>query len=198
MKKLLIGTSNPAKLETYKILLKDFNFELVTSKDLNIPAPEETGASLEDVAVAKAKYYFEKSGLPSLVDDGGMEIQALNGEPGVKSHRWIGRQMKDHEIVAEVMNRMKDVPKDQRHCRFRVVLALATEVGIFTSEAEVVGVVSEEPSKQMVKGYPYDAVLFLPNYGKFVCELSETDYEIMNHRRHAMEKLHDILIDLSK
>src|ERR1044072_2503159 len=156
MKKLLIGTTNPAKLQTYKTLLKDFNFELVTSKDLNIPAPDEVGQNFEDVAVAKAKYYFQKSGLPALVDDGGMEIEALGGEPGVKSHRWIGRQMKDHEIVAEVMTRMKNVPKEERRCRFRVVLALATDVGVFTAEAEVVGVVSEEPSKQMMEGYPYD------------------------------------------
>src|SRR3989338_11058336 len=115
MNKILIGTSNQAKLETYKKLLKDFNFEIISSKDLNIPVPEEKHKTFEEEAVNKAKYYFEKSGIPTIVDDGGFEIDALNGEPGVKSKRWIGREMTDEEIVAEVFKRMKNVPN--RACK---------------------------------------------------------------------------------
>src|ERR1041385_8892272 len=101
MKKLLIGTGNPAKLATYKELLKDFQVEVVSSKELGIKEPEENASSFEDEAVKKAKYYFQKSGIPAIVDDGGFEIEVLNGEPGLKSKRWIGREMTDEEIIAE-------------------------------------------------------------------------------------------------
>src|SRR3989344_4692990 len=110
MNKILIGTTNPAKLETYKQLLAPFNLEVVSAKDLNIPAPEEKAQSFEEEAVNKAKYYFEKSGIPAIVDDGGFMIEALNGEPGIKSNRWLGREMTDKEIIDEVIKRIKDVP----------------------------------------------------------------------------------------
>jgi XTP/dITP diphosphohydrolase len=196
MKKILIGTGNAAKVNTYKGFLKDLDLEVVSAKDLNISPPEEKGKTFEEEAINKAKYYFEKSGIPSLVDDGGMEIEALNGEPGVKSKRWIGREMTDDEIVLEVIKRMKDVPKDKRGCRFRVVLALATPFGIFTSDSDVVGVVGEKQSSKLTTGYPYDSVIYLPNYGKFVCELPDSDYEVMNVRRHAFEKIKNIFKEL--
>jgi len=196
MNKILIGTGNPAKINTYKQLLKEFKLEVVSAKDLNIPAPEEKGKDFEEEAINKAKYYFEKSGLPSLVDDGGMEIEALNGEPGLKSKRWIGREMTDEEIIAEVMKRMKDVPEGKRGCKFNVTLGLATPFGVMTAHADIVGVVPEKPSEKIVAGYPYDPVIYLPNYGKTVSELSDGDYEIMNVRTHAFDKLKDIIKEL--
>jgi XTP/dITP diphosphohydrolase len=198
MKKILIGTGNSAKVDTYRKLLKDFELEVVSAKDLDIPAPEEKGSSFEEEAINKAKYYAHKSGIPSLVDDGGMEIDALNGEPGIKSHRWLGHEMKDEEIIAEVMKRMKDVPKEKRGCKFTVALGLATPFGVFTSHADIVGVVPEKPSDKIVPGYPYDPVIFLPNYGKSVSELPDADYELMNIRTHAFEKLKDIIKELEK
>src|SRR5688572_19699042 len=99
MKKLLIGTGNPSKLSMYQELLRDLALEVISSKDLNIPEPEETAPTLEKTAVEKAQYYFKKSGIPAIVDDGGFEIEALHGEPGVKSNRWIGREMSDEEII---------------------------------------------------------------------------------------------------
>jgi XTP/dITP diphosphohydrolase len=196
MKKILIGTGNSAKVNTYKTLLKSFDFEVVSAKDLGIEAPEEHGQTFEKQAVDKAKYYFEKSGISSIVDDGGFEIQALNGEPGIKSHRWLGYEMPDEEIIEEVMKRMKDVPEAKRSAKFTVALALATPFGIFTAQADMPGLVGDKPSNKIVKGYPYDAVLYLPNYGKFASELSDEDYEIVNVRRHAFEKLHDIINDI--
>src|SRR3990167_2972654 len=109
MNKLLIGTGNQSKVESYKKFLKNFDLEVISAKDLNIQTPEEKGKTFEEEAVNKAKYYFEQSGgIPTLVDDGGMEIEALNGDPGVRSKRWVGREMSDEEIIAEVMKRMKD------------------------------------------------------------------------------------------
>ncbi len=198
MKKILIGTSNPAKLESYKKLLKGFGLEVVSAKDLKIKAPEEKGQTFEQEAINKAKYYYEKSGIPSLADDGGMQIEALNGEPGVNSHRWLGYEMQDEEIIAEVIKRMKDVPDGRRDCKFSVVLALATPFGIFTSHGEIAGVVAEKPAEKRLPSYPYRSVTYLPNYNKYWCEIDDEEEQILDHRKHALEKLHDILREISK
>ena len=71
MNKILIGSNNQAKIDVYKKLLEPFNLEVVTAKDLNIPPPEDTAVTFEETAIAKAKYYYQQSRLPSLVDDGG-------------------------------------------------------------------------------------------------------------------------------
>ena len=92
MKKLLIATTNPGKLSEINRFLGDLPVELVGLKDAGITdAVEETGSTFEENAILKAKYYCKKSGLPTLADDGGFEIDALDGQPGVKSHRWIHR-----------------------------------------------------------------------------------------------------------
>ena len=198
MKKILVGTGNEAKLSTYKNLLKDFGLEVVSSKDLNIPEPEENAASFEEEAINKARYYFQKSGIPTVVDDGGLEIEALNGEPGIKSKRWIGREMTDEEIIAEVFKRMKGVPEDKRSCKHIVTLAVATPFGILTSHGEIMGVVAEKPSDKRKPGYPYRSVMYLPNYKKFWIDLSDDEEEILNHRKHAIEKIKDIFEEISK
>lgn len=198
MKKLLIGTTNSAKFEEFKKLLAQFPFEFVSAKDLNIKEPEETGKTFEENALLKAKYYYEKSGIPTLADDGGFEIDALNGEPGVKSRRWIGREMSDEELISEVEKRMRDVPSDSRRCRLNLVLAVATPFGIITSDSSVEGVVAEKTADKRIKGYPYRSLMYFPSYGKYYCDLTEEEHEILNHRRHAIEKIKDIFEELSK
>ncbi|OGE83281.1 MAG: hypothetical protein A3B10_01365 [Candidatus Doudnabacteria bacterium RIFCSPLOWO2_01_FULL_44_21] len=198
MKKLLIGTGNPAKIKEYKKLLKPFGFEIVSAKDLGIIEPDEIGRTFEQTAIDKAKYYYNKSGVPTVVDDGGFEIEALNGEPGVKSRRWLGREMTDEEIIEEIMKRMQDVPNEKRASKHTVVVALATPYGIFTSDANIDGIVAEKPHTKRIEGFPYRSILYLPNYKKYWIELSEEEDEILNHRRAALEKIKDIFIELSK
>ena len=153
MKKLLIGTTNKAKIDEYKQLLSEFDFKIVSFKDLGIPEPEETAKTFEGNALLKAKYYFEKSKIPTLVDDGGFEIDALNGEPGVKSHRWLGRRSSDEELITETIKRMSG--KSSRTCRLTLVLAVASNLGIITSHAEIEGVVADKPSGNRMKGFPF-------------------------------------------
>lgn len=198
MNKILIGSSNPAKIESYKKLLKGFNLELVSAKDLKIPAPVEKGNSFEDEAINKARYYYQKSGIPTLVDDGGMQIEALNGEPGTKSHRWVGREMKDEEIISEVMKRMKNVPKDGRACKFTVVLACATPFGVFTADGDLAGVIADKPAGKIIQDFPYRSVTYLPNYNKYWCDITHEEEEILDHRKVALEKIKDIIKEISK
>ncbi|HEV2170340.1 MAG TPA: non-canonical purine NTP pyrophosphatase, partial [Candidatus Binatus sp.] len=92
MNRLLIATTNPAKLAEYRLILRELGIELalVSLAELGIAeAPEETGATFAENALIKARYYFPRARIATLADDGGLEIDALGGEPGVRSHRWL-------------------------------------------------------------------------------------------------------------
>lgn len=194
MKKLLIGTSNPAKFDDYKRLLSDLDLDVVSPKEVGLAeAPQETGRDYEENAVIKAKFYYQKTGIPSLVDDGGLEVPVLNNEPGIKSHRWIGREMTDEEMIAEIIKRMNGVAEEQRNCRLVQITALATPYGIFTSEGKIEGVIAEKPCRKRLKGFPFRSVIFLPHYGKYYCEVSNDEYDLLNHRKAAVDKIRDIL-----
>src|SRR3989344_7519292 len=125
--KLLIATTNPGKLVELSRFLADIPMSLVSLKDLDITdTVEETGKTFEENAILKAKYFCKKSGLPTLADDGGFEIDALGGEPGVKSHRWIhqDREDTDEELIAYTLEKMRGLPRAQRGAQLRLVLAL--------------------------------------------------------------------------
>lgn len=194
MKKLLIGTGNPAKFADYKKLLSGLNLEVLSLKDVGIEnPPQETGRDYEENAVLKARYYYDKTGIPTLVDDGGLEVPALNNEPGLMSHRWIGREMTDEEMIDEIIKRMKGIEEERRGCRLVQVTALATPYGIFTSEGKIHGVIAEKPARKRMKGFPFRSVIFLPTYGKYYCDVSNEEYELLNHRKAAVDKIRDIL-----
>jgi XTP/dITP diphosphohydrolase len=197
MKKLLIGTTNLAKFNDYQDLLKAYNLDLVSLYTHKVDPPVETGKDFEENAVLKAKYYFEKTGIPTLADDGGLEIEALNGEPGVKSRRWLGHECTDEELIAEVFKRMAG--QTNRKCRMRIVMAIASPFGVYTSEGRMDAIIAPAPSEHRIKGYPYRSVMILPNYGdKYYFELDKKEQEILSTRKAATEKINDIFVELSK
>lgn len=193
---LLIATTNPGKLEEIKQFLSDLPIELVSLQDIGITdVVEETGKTFEENAILKAKYYAEKSGLITLADDGGFEIDALGGEPGIKSHRWIhgDREDTDEELISYAFKRMKDIPEGKRQARLRLVLALVTSKGeiIATVEDYVTGIVPFHPSSQHVDGFPYRAILFIPQMNKYYDQdiMTPEEAEKYNHRKKALEQL---------
>src|SRR5579863_5106968 len=136
MRRLLIATTNPAKLAEYKLILRDMGIELelVSIADVGIfEIPDETGATFAENALIKARFYFERARIATLADDGGLEIDALGGEPGVRSHRWLGsggnENDSDQALVDEVIRRMKGVEAARRTARIRATIALIHEEG---------------------------------------------------------------------
>src|SRR6478672_7296500 len=110
IKKLLLGTANPSKALMYKEFFKGMPVKIFTPKEVGIAEePEETGKTFEENAVLKANYYFEKSGLPTLADDAGLEIPALDNFPGVKSRRFAGREMSEEEVIKAILEKMKNL-----------------------------------------------------------------------------------------
>lgn len=199
MNRLLIATTNPGKLSEIKRFMSDVPITLVSLKDVGITdTPDETGISFEENAILKAKYYAKESGLPTLADDGGFEIDALNGEPGVKSHRWVhgDRENTDEELIQYTMDRMKDLSDDKRGAQLRLVMALVMPDGeTFTSSEKVRGMVPVRPSNVRHEGFPYRSLLFLTEINKFYNhdELTATETETYNHRKKALEILKPII-----
>lgn len=198
MKKLLIATTNPAKLAELKKFLSDLPFETLSLSDVGITeSVEETGKTLEENAILKARFYAKKSGLLTLADDGGFEIDALGGAPGVKSRRWIHGDLEssDEELINYAISKLKGVPMEKRGAQLHLVLALATpgKGKVYTSEDSVRGFIPLKLSTKREKGFPYRSLLFFPKFGKFYGELTPKEHEELNHRKKALEKLRPIL-----
>lgn len=198
MKQLLIATSNPGKLNEIRQFLQNFPIKLLSLKDLNITRVfPEHGKTFEENAIQKAQFYSKISGLPALADDGGFEIDALHGEPGVKSHRWIHQDGEDtdEELIAYTLNKLAGIPKEQRGAQLRLVLALVLSDGtVHSIEEHIRGIVAEQPSAHLVPGFPYRSLLFFPEIGKYYDEtLTPAEMNRYNHRHKALEKLKPIL-----
>lgn len=171
MKKLLVATTNPGKLAELQEFLSDLPITLVSLKDVGITSHvEETGKTFKDNALLKATHYAKDSGLPTIADDGGLEIDALNGEPGVNSHRWIhgDREDEDEELIQHALIRLKDTPEEKRGAQLHLVIAFATPDGkTYTSEGRIRGIIPYKASSYRRKGFPYRSLLYLPELKKF-------------------------------
>lgn len=190
MKQLLIATKNPGKA---KEIGGFFAREGISTQSLidfpDIKAIEETGKTFEENAILKARSYFELCKMPCIADDGGLEIDALNGESGVKSRRWIGREMTDWEMVDYALERLKGVPKDIRTARLRAVIAFCDDKGCFTDSAAIEGVMLDERPKTMDDGFPFRKLLYIPKFGKLYGDLTHEEHEQINHRREILRRM---------
>lgn len=199
MKKLLIATTNPGKFAEISHFLSDLPVELIGLRDLHIADhPEESGNTFEENAILKAKFYAQKSGLPTIADDGGAEIDALGGEPGVKTRRWMhaDRDSTDDELIKYTLERLKGVPLQNRGMQLRVVIALSLPNGrYYTSQAKIRGVIAVKPSPQGYLGFPFRSLMYIPELGKFYNHdlMTPQENEQYNHRKRALEELKPIL-----
>lgn len=200
MNKLLIATTNPGKFLELTSLLKDLPIKFISLKDLKIKdVINETGKTFAANAIIKAKYYQKISGLPTLADDGGLEIDVLNGEPGVNSHRWVhkNKDSTDNELISYTLKRLLKIPIEKRQAQLRVVLALAlNQKQIYTAQAKIRGIIPFQISANRMPGYPYRSMLFIPEINKFYNEheLTESENKQYNHRRKALDKIKPFLI----
>jgi XTP/dITP diphosphohydrolase len=195
MKRLLIATTNPAKLAEYRILLRDFALMPISLRDAGITdeAPED-GATFSDNARQKAAFYFARAGIPTLADDGGLEVDALGGAPGVNSHRWLGdRAITDRMLAEEVVRRMEGAEQGRRGARMRAAVAIVWREGgelcEALAEAALEGEIALSCYPEIRAGFPYRSVLYLPARGRYLAELSEEEAARLSQRRDAIERL---------
>lgn len=187
--KLLIGSHNPGKIEIFTRYLRD-QFEIITLKDLKITDdPEETGKTFDDNALLKAKYFHEKAGLITLADDGGFEIDYLNGEPGVKTRRWLGYRMTDQELIDECLKRLKGVPREKRGAQLRAVIAICSDKECKTFTNAIRGIIPEQACPKLEAGLPFRSVLWTARFQKCYAELNETEKDQIEHRKLIMPEI---------
>jgi XTP/dITP diphosphohydrolase len=193
--KLIIATHNRKKAgEMLAILGERFpQLELLTLNDFpGVLEPEETGTTLEENAKLKALSALEHTRYPCVADDGGFEIDALGGQPGLHSKRFAGESTPFPEKMRLILEKMQDVPEEKRGARFRCVVALALpgeEVHVFEGVCE--GKVALEPKGE--NGFGYDPILWVPELGCTMAELLPQQKHAISHRGKALKQLGDFL-----
>ncbi len=193
MSKLLLATTNQGKTGEYRHLLDGLPFQLVSLIEEGITvAVEENYATLEENARQKAAYYAVLSSLITLADDSGLEVDALGGEPGVRSARYAGDGASDSDKVDYLLTRLKDVPWEKRTARFKCVIAVATpEERLDICQGECQGIIAFEPRGE--NGFGYDPVFYLPEYDKTMAEIPPELKNRISHRARAAGKVYKIL-----
>ncbi len=191
--KLLLATNNQAKVREYRSLLQNLPLELVTLAEQGISTVvDEVGESLEENAKLKATQLAAESQLLALADDSGLEVDALDGEPGRLSARYAGEDASDKDRINHLLSRLSNVPWQKRYARFRCVITVATPGG----EAEFCygecrGIITFKPKGK--GGFGYDPVFYLPELDKTMAELPLEIKNQVSHRGQAARKVYQVL-----
>ena len=194
MQTLLIATTNPGKLREIRGILAGISVELVALDQFpDVPEPEETGATFADNARLKARYYHEKTGLPSVADDSGIEIDALDKAPGVHSARWHGSHYPTK--FAAIYRELAARGVETSPARFVAHIALADRGAIrFEATGIVEGTIA--PAPRGSHGFGYDPIFFYPPYGCTLAEVEGAKKAAVSHRGAAFRQLRDWLSNL--
>lgn len=194
MIQLLLATSNRGKIRELQHLL-GASVEVLSLADLGIESPEETGASFAENAELKARHGAAASGRITVADDSGIEVDALDGAPGIRSARYAGEPADDARNRHRLLRELDGVPQERRTARFVCEIAVATPGGeVRTFHGTLEGRVAERP--RGTGGFGYDSLLELPD-GRTVAELSAEQKNAISHRgtalRNALPYLHTVI-----
>src|SRR5258706_1752615 len=187
MHDLLVATTNLHKLEEYRAIFSDLPYRLLSLRDIWVDLEvEETGTAFAENAELKARSYAQASGLLTLADDSGLEIDALGGAPGVFSARFAGKDTSYEERFHLILERLKGLPTEQRGARFRCVIAIAEPSGATRLvEGVIEGVIADAPRGD--RGFGYDPIFLVPEIGMTTAELTAEDKNRISHRGRAAQ-----------
>ncbi len=189
LRRILIATANPGKIREIAAVMRELPVSWVTLADLEpIEEPVEDGGTFAENARLKARYYAEKTGLWALADDSGIEIDALNGAPGVYSSRYAGDACDDAANNAKMVRELQGVPPEERTARFRCCVALASP-GTILAEADgkIEGIIIDQPRGE--NGFGYDPHFLVPELGRTTAELEPEHKNSISHRGNALRSI---------
>lgn len=198
MPNLLLATTNAGKIREFRELLAGSGWTLLTPAEVGLDLTvEETGDSYAENARLKAEAYARASGLTALADDSGIEVDALDGAPGVHSARYAGQDTTHAHKIKVLLAAIRDVPPERRTARFRAVIAISPPQGP-TRYAEGVceGAIAERPSG--AGGFGYDPIFLVGDSGRTMAELSVAEKNIVSHRARALRAAAAILEELAR
>jgi XTP/dITP diphosphohydrolase len=196
MLKLLLATTNQGKIREIKEVLKDIPLEIITLNDLNINiGVEENGKTFEENAIIKTKIIGKRTGYITLGEDSGLEVDALNGRPGIYSARYCEGTDKDRND--KLLRELKGTAKDKRTARYRAVVAVydPNKKTINTFEGMSEGFIIEKPIG--TNGFGYDPIFYNLDLKKTNAEISLSEKNKVSHRGRALEKCKEYLKSLS-
>jgi len=187
--KLIFASHNKNKVKEVAAILPK-HIELVGLHDLNYNEEiDETGATLEENALIKAKHIYEKFNLNCFADDSGLEVESLNNEPGVYSARYAGNEKNDNANMDKLLANLSS--HTNKKARFRTVIALIIDGKEYSFEGIITGQIINE--KRGAKGFGYDPIFIPDGYTKTFAELNAEEKNLISHRAHAVKQLVEFL-----
>ena len=197
--KLLVGTGNPGKVREFRELLDGLPVELVTPADIGLDIEvEETGDTLEENALIKARTYANAGGITALADDSGLFVDVLDGAPGVHSARYGAPEARtDEDRVQLLLGALAGVPEGQRDAAFRCVIVIADpgESDVRMARGELRGILGLAP--RGMNGFGYDPIFVVPEHGKTVAELDTETKHALSHRGQASRVAREIIAEIA-
>ena len=187
-KQIILATKNADKVKEILRILQNPEYDLVSLLDFpDIPDIAEEGETLKENAFIKAKTAFKWTGLPSIADDTGLEVDFLNGGPGVYSSRFAGESASYHDNNTKLLNMMKDVAEEDRLARFRCVVAFITDKHDYWTEGVCEGRILTDYAGE--GGFGYDPLFYVPSYDKTFAELDLAIKNQISHRGAAFRNM---------
>ena len=187
MKKIVIASNNAGKLREIRAILAPFGLDAVSQKEAGFDAEvEETGTTFAENAALKAHAVHEALHCAVIADDSGLLVDALDGAPGVYSHRFAGENATDAQRCEKLLELLKDTPAEKRTARFQCVLCYVNAAGeeqFFSGVCE--GVIGTSPRGE--NGFGYDPIFYVPRFDKTTAELTEEEKNQVSHRGKALQ-----------
>lgn len=198
MDKIVFATTNEGKVKEIKEILAGFPIEVVSMKEMNITADiEENGATFEENSLIKAREVSKLTGLPAMADDSGLEVDYLNGEPGIYSARYLGRDTDYNYKNNYIIEKLKNAKDEERSARFVCVISLVLPDGReFIKKGVMEGRIAYEIKGE--NGFGYDPVFYLPEYGMTSAELSGEEKNKISHRGKALGAMKELISGLEE
>ncbi len=186
----ILASSNLGKLKEFKATLSPSNLEIVPQSDFNIDPAQETGSTFLENALQKAKHVAFQTGQPAIADDSGLVVDALLGQPGIRSARFAGNHANDNDNVNKLLDALKNVPEERRGAHFYcVVIAIKgpTDPTPLIGIGSWSGIIARKP--RGAAGFGYDPIFLIP---KLKCTAAELPLEIKNRLSHRAQALAQI------
>ena len=195
--KIILATHNRDKEKELQNSLQGINVEICSLFDFpEIGDIEETGTTLLENSLLKARTVFDITGIPTIADDTGLEVDFLDGAPGVYSARYAGNNVSYQDNVNKLLIELDGVPREKRKAKFRTVVTYIDKNDELWTEGHIDGIISESIIGD--GGFGYDPIFFVPHIGKTFAELSSAEKNKISHRGLALQKLRKILINVLK
>lgn len=198
MKEIFIATNNKGKAKDFEALFHPLGIEVKTLADLPEAIDvEETGVTFEENAILKAEEVAKRFNTFVIADDSGLEVDALDGEPGVYSARYAGEAKDDEANIDKVLTQLENVPTQERTARFRCVLAVAAPgIETVTIDGSCEGLITTE--RIGTEGFGYDPIFYVPKYERTMAQMTAEEKGKISHRGQAIKKLRPQLAPLLK